>query len=132
MSHLKSTNQGLWKKELHINKVLIVRRLFSPQQNGLPSALFFHSSRKWMENSSNGCEDFFLEWRLEISVFMSHQENKVCKLIKSLYCLKQAPRAWYEKLIEHLLKLNFKHFNLNDASLFVKKFEKLLYILSYT
>ena len=49
------------------------------------------------------------------------QEQKVCKLVKSLYGLKQAPRAWYEKLIEHLLKLNYKHFNLDDATLFVKK-----------
>ena len=38
-----------------------------------------------------------------------------------MYGLKQAPRAWYEKLIEHILKLNFKHYNLDDATLFVKK-----------
>ena len=53
---------------------------------------------------------------------MKGQENKVCKLAKSLYGLKQAPRAWYEKLTEHLLKLNFKHSNLDDATLFVNKF----------
>ena len=50
------------------------------------------------------------------------QENKVCKFVKSLYGLKQAPRAWYEKLIEHRLKLNFKHCNIDDATLFVNKF----------
>jgi hypothetical protein len=55
---------------------------------------------------------------------VKEQEQKVCKLIKSLYGLKQAPRAWYEKLIEHLLKLNFKHFNIDDATLFVKKVGK--------
>ena len=38
-----------------------------------------------------------------------------------MYVLKQAPQAWYEKLTEHLLKLNFKHYNLDDATLFVKK-----------
>ena len=49
---------------------------------------------------------------------IKNQEQKVSKLIKSLYGLKQAPRAWYEKLIEHLLKLNYNHFNLDDATLF--------------
>ena len=38
-----------------------------------------------------------------------------------MYGLRQAPRAWYEKLIENLLKLNLKHYNLDDATLFVKK-----------
>jgi hypothetical protein len=57
---------------------------------------------------------------LKENVFMSQpegfvvkgQEHKVFKFIKSLYGLEQAPRAWYEKLTEHLLKLSFKHFNL--------------------
>jgi hypothetical protein len=46
---------------------------------------------------------------------------KVCKLIKSLYVHKQALLAEYEKLIEYLLKLNFRHFNLDDATLFSNK-----------
>ena len=41
--------------------------------------------------------------------------------MKYLYGLKQAPRAWYEKLTEHILKLNYKHFDLDDATLFVNK-----------
>ena len=60
------------------------------------------------------------------------QEHKVCKLIISLYGLKQAPRAWYEKLTWHILKLNFKHFNLDDATLLVKKVGKIIvYIVVY-
>jgi hypothetical protein len=60
------------------------------------------------------------------------QEHKVCKLIKSLYGLKQATRAWYEKLTEHLLKINFRHFNLDDATLFVKKVGKtVVYLVVY-
>jgi len=60
------------------------------------------------------------------------QEHKVCKLIKPLYCLKQAPRAWYEKVTEHLLKLDFKHFDLDDATLFVKKVGKIVvYLVVY-
>jgi hypothetical protein len=52
------------------------------------------------------------------------QEKKVRKLVKYLYGLKQEARAWYEKLTKHLLKLNYKHFNLDDATLFVKKVGK--------
>eukprot|EP00253_Pinus_taeda_P034760 PITA_34760 len=60
---------------------------------------------------------------------MKVHEHKVCKLVKSLYGLKQALRAWYEKLTEHLLKLNFKHFDLDDATLFVKKVGKIVVYL---
>jgi hypothetical protein len=71
----------------------------------------------------------FLNGFLKENVFMSQpkgfvvkgKEQKVCKLIESLYGLKQALRVWYEKLTKHLLKLNFKHFNIDDATLFVKK-----------
>jgi hypothetical protein len=82
----------------------------------------------------------FLNGDLKENVFMSQlegfvvkgQEHNVCKLIKSLYGLKQALRAWYEKLTEYLLKLNFKHFNLDDATLFVKKVGKtVVYLVVY-
>jgi hypothetical protein len=100
----------------------------------------FHGNTKWMENSSNGCGDCFLEWRLErecvhvstIRLFVKGQKHKVSKLIKSLYVLKQEPRAWYGNLTKHLLKLNFKHFNLDDATLFVKKVGKIVvYLVVY-
>ena len=79
----------------------------------------------------------FLNGDFKENVFMSQlegfvvkgKEQKVCKLIKSLYILKQAPRSWYEKLIEHLLKLNFEHFDLDDATLFINKLEDILCIL---
>jgi hypothetical protein len=45
---------------------------------------------------------------------------------------KEAPHAWYENLTEHLLKINFKHFNLDDATLFVKKVGKIVvYLVVY-
>ena len=57
----------------------------------------------------------FLNGYLKENFFMSQlegfvvkgQEQKVCKLIKSLYGLKKAPQAWYEKLTEHILKLDY-------------------------
>ena len=52
---------------------------------------------------------------------MKGQKHKVCKLVKSLYGLKHAPRALYENPIKHILKLNFKRYNLDDVTLFVKK-----------
>ena len=82
----------------------------------------------------------FLNGDLKENVFMSQlegfvvkgQEHKVCKLVKSLYGLKQALRAWYEKSIEHILKLNFKHQDLDDATLFVKKVGKIVvYLVVY-
>jgi hypothetical protein len=63
---------------------------------------------------------------------MKDQEPTVCKLIKSLYGLKQTLRAWYEELTKHLLKINFKHFNLDEAILFVKKVGKsVVYLVVY-
>ena len=82
----------------------------------------------------------FLNRDLKENVFMSQpegfvvkgNEQKVCKLVKSLYGLKQTPRAWYEKLTEHILKLNFEHFDLDDATLFIKKVGRsVVYLVVY-
>ncbi|GKA76806.1 zinc finger, CCHC-type containing protein [Tanacetum coccineum] len=53
----------------------------------------------------------FLNGNLEKEVYMNQpqgfimlgNENKVCKLIKSLYVLKQAPKQWHQKLDEVVL-----------------------------
>ena len=37
-----------------------------------------------------------------------HHNNKVCRLNKALYSLKQSPRQWYKHLVSILKKRNFK------------------------
>ena len=53
---------------------------------------------------------------------MSGNENKVCKLIKSLYRLKQAPKQWHQKFDEVVLSNGYL---LNQADKCVyRKFDK--------
>jgi len=46
--------------------------------------------------------------------------NQVCKLVKSLYGLKQASRKWYEKLTSLLLQHHYTQ-STSDHLLFIKK-----------
>ena len=58
-----------------------------------------------------GVKTTFLNGELEEEINMTHpegclvlgQENKVCKLLKSLYGLKKIPKQWHEKLDNVLL-----------------------------
>jgi len=46
-------------------------------------------------------------------------EHKVCKLIKSLYGLKQTPKQWHEKFDYVILEYGFKH-NSADKCIYSK------------
>nr|GFB06535.1 putative ribonuclease H-like domain-containing protein [Tanacetum cinerariifolium] len=46
--------------------------------------------------------------------------DKVYKVVKALYCLHQAPRAWYETLANYLLENGFQRGKI-DQTLFIKK-----------
>ena len=57
--------------------------------------------------------------------------NHVCLLQKSFYGLKQAPKAWFERLSTHLLHLGFQA-SLADSSLFILRHGKyLVFLLVY-
>jgi Reverse transcriptase (RNA-dependent DNA polymerase) len=68
----------------------------------------------------------FLQGTIEEEVYMDlppghdreRDSNLACKLIKSIYGLKQSSRAWYEKLSSFLISCNFKISN-SDHSLFI-------------
>ncbi len=55
--------------------------------------------------------------------------DKVCKLIKTLYWLKQALHVWYKTLVEFLKKLGFIPLEL-DHGIFISK-DKQLFIAVY-
>ncbi|RVW70009.1 Retrovirus-related Pol polyprotein from transposon RE1 [Vitis vinifera] len=73
-------------------------------------------------------KNVFLNGDLEEEVYMeippgfeeSKAKNQVCKLQKSLYGLKQSPRAWFDRFTKAVLKLGYKQ-GQADHTLFVKK-----------
>lgn len=63
--------------------------------------------------------------------FSASSPNKVCKLRKSLYGLRQAPRCWFAELSSALKDFGFKQ-NYSDYSLFtLKKGSSIVYVLVY-
>ena len=74
----------------------------------------------------------FLHGDLNEEVYMlippgvqTSKPNQVCKLIKSLYGLKQASRQWFEKLTSVLTAQGYSQAP-SDHSLFVKQTSSLL------
>jgi transposase InsO family protein len=81
----------------------------------------------------------FLNGDLDVELYMNQpegfvlagQEELVCKLRKSLYGLKQAGRAWFEKINTALIKLKFTPLD-SDHCVYVRhKGDEVLYIVLY-
>ena len=62
-------------------------------------------------------EEVYIE-QLEGFVYDTNK-NMVCKLHKTLYGLKQVPRAWYERLHEYLVKIGFERID-DNINLYIK------------
>jgi hypothetical protein len=80
----------------------------------------------------------FLHGDLQEDVYMAipdgvqvHKQNQVCKLMKSLYGLKQASRKWYEKLTSLLISEGYTQ-STADYSLFtLRKDDQFIALLVY-
>jgi len=74
-------------------------------------------------------KNIFLNGELKEKIYISQpegfvepgKEKKVCKLIKSLYGLKQTPKQWNKKFDQIVLLYDF-HINNSDKCVYVKQF----------
>ena len=84
------------------------------------------AAKKKMKLAQIDVSTAFLYGDLEEVIYMKQPKGyddgsgKVCRLIKSLYGLKQGPRCWNEKFSKYLIKLGFKK-SRADPCLFVKR-----------
>uniref|UniRef100_A0A803PM38 Integrase catalytic domain-containing protein n=1 Tax=Cannabis sativa TaxID=3483 RepID=A0A803PM38_CANSA len=60
-----------------------------------------------------------------------NKPNHVCKLIKSIYGLRQAPRAWFDKLKATLASWKFKNSKADSSLFFLKTSSYIILVLIY-
>jgi hypothetical protein len=104
--------------------------------NTIRSTLALTAQKGWKVHQMD-VKSAFLNKDLQEDVYMQKppgfeivgQEHKVCKLIKALYWLKQAPRAWYTKMDEYLRKVGFQRSE-SDDTLYIRQQGPYLVILS--
>lgn len=107
---------------------------FSPvvKMSKIRCLLSLAASRKWSLyqldiNNAFLHGDLFEEVYMKVPDGISYPFNKVCKLRKSIYGLKQASREWFAKLLVRLKNQDFIQ-SKNDYSLFIRKSERLICI----
>ena len=55
----------------------------------------------------------------------------VCKLHKALCSLKQAPRAWYERLHNYLVKIGFERTNDNNNLYLISEAKRKIFLVEF-
>ncbi|KAG8481655.1 hypothetical protein CXB51_026498 [Gossypium anomalum] len=76
-------------------------------------------------------DDVFMQQPPSYEQFGPNGERLVCRLTKALYGLRQAPRAWFDKLKQFLIFARFT-VSKSDASLFVRSSsDHIIYVLVY-
>ncbi|UYV84396.1 hypothetical protein LAZ67_X002013 [Cordylochernes scorpioides] len=91
---------------------------FSPvlRDDSFRTLLAFAALQNWKINHYD-VETAYLYGKLEEVIYMKQppgieqrrNEQRVCRLNKAIYGLKQSERIWFETLTNYLIKMNFKH-----------------------
>lgn len=119
-------------------KGLMFEDIYSPvaKLNTLRTLLAISVNFDWVVHQTDVCSAF-LHGEIKENVFMYLPENcnlpkgKVCKLKKSIYGLKRAPKYWYEKFHDFMSSQNFVRSE-NDHCLYFKISKtSTMYVLIY-
>lgn len=129
---------SLWREVLRNNMVLISKKL-SPvaRFETVRTILALVAELQWLVYQFD-VKSAFLNGDLQEEVYVAQpegfvkksDERKVYKLSKALYRLRQAPRAWYNKIDGYFQKNRYKRSE-NEPTLYVKKEGKNDFIIIY-
>jgi transposase InsO family protein len=115
----------------------VYEEIYSPvlRLNTLRSLLSIAVNEKLIIHQMDVC-NAFLHGELKETVYMSlpddkKTDNKVCKLKKAIYGLKNAPIEWYRKFNKFMIAEKYKKLE-TDNCLYIKKInEEILYVSIY-
>lgn len=117
---------GLWQKDTAKLKGLTIKKHFHLKMNTLRSIIAIATDENWMMYEID-VFNAFLQGDLIEEVYMDMPkgfskkgEQQGCKLMKSLYGLKQASRQWNAKLTNDLSRSEYTQSHL-DYSLLTKR-----------
>ncbi|GJU25583.1 retrovirus-related pol polyprotein from transposon TNT 1-94 [Tanacetum coccineum] len=114
----------LWKKKTDVENMVILARLEAVYM------FVAYAAHKNFTIYQMDVKTAFLNGQLKEEVYVSQPDqfvdpnfpNHVYRLKKALYSLKQAPRAWYDKLSSFLIEHHFTK-GIIDPTLFIRRYE---------